>query len=151
MTDETGKEQSATWPNVKFSFRVKIGDAEILFQEVTGLNAETPIIEYRAGSSKEFSTIKMPGIKKYANVILKKGIFKNDKMLWDVQNLIATNSFEPQIINISLLDETNKEMMNWELANAFPCNMEVTNMKQDVNFAAVEIMELAHEGFNISK
>jgi hypothetical protein len=29
--------------------------------------------------------------------------------------------------------------------------MEVTNMEQDVNFAAVEIMELAHEGFNIAK
>ncbi|MEP7254540.1 MAG: phage tail protein [Ferruginibacter sp.] len=152
MADETGKEQSkTTWPLVKFAFRVTIGDAEILFQEVTGLNSETQAIEYRAGNSKVFSTVKMPGIKKYGNITLKKGIFKDDKALWDMYNLVTMNTFERKKISISLLDEANKEAMSWELTNAFPCKMTVTDMKSDDNNAAVETMELAHEGLNIAK
>jgi hypothetical protein len=49
---EEGKQQSNNiWPEVKFSFNVKIGETEILFQVVTGLGTETEIIEYRAGKS----------------------------------------------------------------------------------------------------
>lgn len=149
---ETDKEQSkSAWPLVKFTFRVKIGDTEILFQEVTGLNAETQVIEYREGNSKEFSTVKMPGIKKYGNVTLKKGIYKDDKALWDMYNLVVMNTFERKTVTIVLLDEANQETMKWELTNAFPCKMTVTDMKSGDNTAAVETMELAHEGLNIAK
>ena len=152
MADETGKEQSkATWPLVKFAFRVKIGNTEIMFQEVTGLNSETQVIEYRAGDSKVFSTVKMPGIKKYGNVTLKKGIFKDDKALWDMYNLVTMNTFERKNITISLLDEASSVAMSWVLTNAFPAKMTVTDMKSDDNSAAVETMELAHEGLNIAK
>jgi phage tail-like protein len=152
MADETGNQQSkSTWPLVKFAFRVKIGDTEILFQEVTGLNAETQVIEYREGNSKVFSTVKMPGIKKYGNVTLKKGIFKDDKALWDMYNLVKMNTFERKKVTISLLDESNQEVMSWELINAFPAKMTVTDMKSDGNEAAIETMELAHEGLNVVK
>jgi phage tail-like protein len=152
MADETGNQQSkSTWPLVKFVFRVKIGDTEILFQEVTGLNAETQIIEYRAGNSKVFSTVKMPGLRKYGNVTLKKGIFKDDKALWDMHNLVVMNTFERKKVTISLLDESNQEAMSWELANAFPVKMTVTDIKSEGNEAAVETMELAHEGLSIAK
>jgi len=146
MADDTGNQESkSTWPLVKFTFRVKIGDTEILFQEVTGLNAETQVIEYRAGNSKVFSTVKMPGLRKYGNVTLKKGIFKDDKALWDMYNLVVMNTFERKKVTISLLDETNSEVMSWELTNAFPVKMTVT----DNNNASVETMELAHEGLSI--
>ena len=135
MADETGNQQSkSTWPLVKFVFRVKIGDTEILFQEVTGLNAETQIIEYRAGNSKAFSTVKMPGIKKYGNVTL-------------MYNLVVMNTFDRKKVTISLLDETNNEAMSWELTNAYPVKMTVTDNKNP----AVETMELAHEGLSIAK
>jgi len=150
MADETGKQQSkTTWPLVKFAFNVKIGDTEILFQEVTGLNSETQVIEYRAGSSKTFSTVKMPGIKKYGNITLKKGIFKDDKALWEMYNLVVMNTFERKTVTISLLDEKSEVAMSWTLTNAFPCKMTVTDMKSDANEAAVETMELAHEGLSL--
>ena len=149
---ETGKEQSkSTWPTVKFVFRVTIGNTEIMFQEVTGLSSETQVIEYRAGNSKEFSTVKMPGIKKYGNITLKKGIFKNDKTLWDMYNLVKMNTFERKTITISLLDESQAVAMSWTLTNAFPCKMTVTDMKSDSNEATVETMELAHEGLAIAQ
>ena len=140
MADDGSAQSAATWPLVKFSFRVKIGDTEILFQEVTGLNAETQAIEYRAGNSKQFSTVKMPGIKKYGNITLKKGIFKDDKVLWDMYKKVTMNTFERKTVTISLLDEANNEAMNWELTNAFPCKMTVTDMKSDNNEPAIETM-----------
>lgn len=147
---ESGKEQSQTWPLVKFQFLVKIGDKEAFFQEVTGLSAEIQQIEYRQGNSKEFSTVKMPGIKKFGNITLKKGIFKDDKGFWDLYKQVTMNTFERKTITISLLDEKNAVAMSWTLANAFPAKITVTDMKSDANEPAVETMELAHEGLALA-
>ena len=76
-------QDQSIWPLPKFHFSVDIGDQKNLaFQEVSGLDTETQIIEYRAGNSKDFSTVKMPGIKKVGNVTLKKGIFVKDNKFW---------------------------------------------------------------------
>jgi phage tail-like protein len=97
-----GDKQDNVWPLPKFYFQVKIGDKEIPFQEVSGLDIEAQIIEYRHGNSKEFSTIKMPGIKKTGNVTLKKGIFVKDNGFWDWFNKIKMNTIERQTIVINL-------------------------------------------------
>lgn len=148
---ETDKEQPGnTWPQVKFSFRVNFGDMDIMFQEVTGLSSETQVIEYRAGNSKTFSTVKMPGIQKFGNVTLKKGMFKGDKALWDMYNKVKMNTFERKTVTISLLDEAGATAMSWTLTNAFPSKITVTDMKADGNEVAIETMELAHEGLTLS-
>jgi phage tail-like protein len=114
------------------------------------LSSETQVIEYRGGNSKVYSTVKMPGIQKFGNITLKKGIFKGDKALWDKYNLIKMNTIKRSTILISLLDETNAVAMSWKLLNAFPCKMTVSDMKADANEIAVETMELAHEGLSLS-
>jgi len=152
MPEDTIKTPSGSiWPMPKFTFRVKIGNTEIMFQEVSGLSSETQVIEYRAGNSPVFSTVKKPGIKKYGNVTLKKGIFKDDKALWDIYNLVKMNTFERKTVIINLLDETGAVAMSWTLTNAFPIKMTVTDRKPDSNEAAVESMELAHEGLAQAK
>ncbi|WP_316815106.1 phage tail protein [Pedobacter nyackensis] len=150
MADNGAAQAATTWPLVKFQFSVKIGSDELLFQEVTGLSSETQVIEYRVGNSAVFSTVKMPGIQKFGNVTLKKGIFKDDKKLWDMYNKIKMNTFERQTVVISLLDESNAVAMSWNLKNAFPVKMSVSDMKADANEPAVETIELAHEGFNLA-
>ncbi|OKS86520.1 phage tail protein [Mucilaginibacter polytrichastri] len=150
MADDGSAQSVATWPLVKFSFQVKWDDAELIFQEVTGLSSETQVIEYRGGSSKVYSTVKMPGIQKFGNITLKKGIFKGDKALWDKYNAIKMNTIKRSTILISLLDETNAVAMSWSLLNAFPTKITVTDMKADANEVAVESMELAHEGLTIT-
>ena len=151
MADD-GSTQNAIWPLPSFSFQVTWGtQTKIPFQEVSGLDTETQILEYRHSNSPAYSTIKMPGIKKFGNVTLKKGIFKDDKKLWEMYNKIKMNTFERQTVVISLLDESNGVAMSWNLVNAFPAKMSVTDLKSDANEPAVETIELAHEGFNIAK
>lgn len=151
MADNGSAQSANVWPLVKFAFSVKIGDKELMFQEVTGLASETQVIEYRAGNNKVFSTVKMPGIKKFGNVTLKKGIFKDDKDMWTMYNMIKMNTIERKTVTISLLDEAQAVAMSWTLDNAFPCKMTVSDMKSDANEPAVETMELAHEGFKLAE
>ncbi|WP_158800359.1 phage tail protein [Pedobacter sp. L105] len=150
MADNGAAQAATTWPLVKFQFSVKIGSDEFLFQEVSGLSSETQVIEYRVGNSAVYSTVKMPGIKKFGNVTLKKGMFKGDSKLWEMYNKIKMNTFERQTVVISLLDEANGVAMTWNLINAFPVKMSIVDLKADANEAAVETMELAHEGFNLA-
>lgn len=150
MPDDGASQAQTTWPLVKFSFKVMWDGAELIFQEVTGLSSETQIIEYRGGSSPVYSTVKMPGIQKFANITLKKGIFKGDKALWEKYNKIKMNTYKRESIVISLLDEAQGIAMSWTLKNAFPCKITVTDMKSDANEIAVESMEVAHEGLTQS-
>lgn len=145
-----GDKQDNVWPLPKFYFQVKLGDKEVPFQEVSGLDIEAQIIEYRHGNSKEFSTIKMPGIKKTGNVTLKKGVFVKDNGFWDWFNKIKMNTIERQTVVISLLDEGGKPTMVWTLNNAWPTKITGTDMKSDGNEVAVETVEIAHEGLTIA-
>jgi len=133
----------------KFFFQVKWGDQEMTFQEVSGLDMEAQPIEYRHGNSKEFSVIKMPGIKKTGNVTMKKGVFKSDNKFWDWFSKIEMNTIERVPVTISLLDEGGAPAMIWTLANAWPTKVTGTDLKSDGNEVAVESIEIAHEGLEI--
>ena len=145
-----GEKQDNVWPLPKFYFQVKLGDTEVAFQEVSGLDIEAQIIEYRHGNSKEFSTIKMPGIKKSGNVTLKKGVFVKDNAFWDWFSQISMNTIERKTVVISLLDEGGNPTMVWTLNNAWPTKITGTDMKSDGNEVAVETIEVAHEGLTIA-
>lgn len=146
-----GDKQDNVWPLPKFYFTVEVADLpEATFQEVSGLDVEAQVIEYRHGNSPEFSTIKMPGIKKYGNVTLKKGIFKGDNKFWDWFNKIKMNTIERQPMTIKLLDETGAPTMVWTLKNAWPTKITGTDMKSDGNEVAVETLEVVHEGLTIA-
>ncbi|MCD7977300.1 MAG: phage tail protein [Tannerellaceae bacterium] len=146
-----GDAQDNVWPLPKFYFAVEIPPlGETAFQEVSGLDVEAQVIEYRHGNSKEFSTIKMPGIKKYGNVTLKKGIFSGDNKFWKWFEGIKMNLIKREDVTIKLLDESGKPTMVWSLKNAWPTKITGTDMKSDGNEVAVETLEIAHEGLTIA-
>ncbi|MGH9561712.1 MAG: phage tail protein [Terracidiphilus sp.] len=150
MADD-GSKQGTTWPLPKFYFKVDIGDQkDVPFQEISGLDTETQPIEYRAGNSKEFSTLKMPGIKKTGNVTLKKGVFAKDNKFWDWYNQIKLNTIKRVTVTIQLCDEAGSPTMVWTLANAWPTKITGTDMKSDGNEVAVETLEVAHEGLTVA-
>lgn len=82
MADDDSK-QSATWPMPKFRFEVDLGDLKgVAFQEISGMDVENQVLEYRASNSPDFSTVKMPGLVKYGNITMKRGVFVNDNTFW---------------------------------------------------------------------
>ena len=91
MPDDGSRQSKDVWPLPKFRFEVKWDGEVMSFQEVSGLNVETQPIEYRAGDNTAFSVVKMPGLRKYGNVTLKKGVFRGDSKLWEWFNQIKMN------------------------------------------------------------
>ncbi len=146
------KTQGSTWPLPKFRFEVDLGMGlrSIQFQEVSGLDTKSQVIEYRKNNSPLFSTQKMPGITKYGNVTMKKGVFVNDNAFWDWHKQISMNTIQKRTIVIKLLDESGNASMQWQLSNAWPTKIASTDLKADGNEVAVDTIEISHESLTIS-
>jgi phage tail-like protein len=139
----------AIYPLPKFHFRVEWGGSTIGFSEVSGLNIENKLIEYRDGASLEFSKIKMPGMREFSNITLKRGVFKGNNEFHAWLNTIALNNVERRDITISLLDENHEPTVVWKIKNAFPVKVQSTDLKADGSEVAIEQLDIAHEGLVI--
>ncbi len=137
------------YPLTVFSFRVDWSGTNIGFSEVTGLNIEVQVIEYRDGLNPEYSSTKMPGLKKYGNITLKRGVFASDNEYYDWLKTIKLNKPERRDITISLLDEESSPVMKWTVINAWPTKLTSPDLKASGNEAAIETIEIAHEGIKI--
>ena len=92
----------------------------------------------------------MPGIVKYGNVTLKRGVFVNDNTFWDWHTEIQMNIIKRRTVRIKLIDENGAVTMQWKLENAWPTKITSTDLKSDGNEVAVETLEIAHEGLTIA-
>ncbi len=137
------------YPLSKFHFQVDWGGTRIGFTEVTGLDVETEVIEYRDGASPEYSKRKIPGMRKYGNITLKRGIFASDNDYFDWFNTVTLNRIERRDVTVSLLNEEHKPVMVWQVKNAWPAKITSTDLKADGNEIAIETMEVAHDGLTI--
>jgi phage tail-like protein len=149
MADDGSSQGATAWPMPKFFFRVQWGSQLLSFQEVSGLETEAQAIEYRHGDSKQFSTTKMPGLKKVGNVTMKKGAFKNDPGSLSWFDKLSAGTAQRVAVTISLLDESGSPTMVWTLTNAWPTKITGTDLKSDGNEVAVETIEVAHEGVSV--
>ena len=139
----------ATYPLPSFHFQVEWGEDTIGFSEVSGLGAETQVIEYRDGASPVYSTQKMPGIQKYGNITLKRGVIEGNNAYFDWWKTAQLNKIERRDIIISLLNENHEPVMTWKVRNAWPTKIDGPGLKADGNEVAIESLELAHEGLTI--
>jgi len=136
----------AEYPLPKFHFQVEWGGSKIGFTEVSGLDVETDVIEYRDGASPEYHKIKMPGMQKFSKITMKRGTFKGDNEFYDWWNTVALNTIERRDLTISLLNEKHEPVVVWKVKNAWPSKVQPTDLKADGNEVAIESIELEHEG-----
>ena len=140
----------AEYPLPKFHFQVDWGGSKISFTEVTGLDQQVEVIEYRHSDSKEFSNIKMPGLRKFSNITLKRGTFENDNEYYDWLSEIQDNraGIRRDIV-IRLLNERHEPVKAWKAVRAFPVKVQASDLKSDGNEVAIETVEIAHEGLSL--
>ena len=137
------------YPLPKFHFQVEWGGTRVGFTEVSGLDVETEVIEYRDGALREFSKLKIPGMQKYANITMKRGVFKSDNDYFKWWNTVSLNTVERRDVIVSLLNEAHEPVMVWKIKNAWPTKIASTDLKSDGNEIAIESIELAHDGLSI--
>lgn len=139
----------AQYPIPVFHFTVEWGVSRVGFTEVSGLTQENQVIEYRDGAFNEYSTIKMPGMRKFSNVTLKRGIVKSDNQFFKWLSTVKLNTVERRDLIISLLNEDHEPVMVWKVMRAFPVKVEGPQLKATGNEVAIESIELAHEGLEL--
>lgn len=139
----------ADYPLPKFHFEADWGGTRIGFTEISGLDVETEVIEYREGASREYTKQKIPGMQKFANVTMKRGVFATDNDYFKWWNSVALNTVERRDVTVKLLNEAHEPVMVWKIKNAWPTKIASTDLKSDGNEIAIESIELAHEGLSI--
>ena len=109
-------------PYCRFNFVLEIdGVTKAGFSEVSGLTTETTVIEYREGNERA-TTRKIPGLTKYCNIVLKRGITK-DRSLWNWRKTVIDGATERTNGSIILLDESRQEVARWNFSEAWPSQM----------------------------
>jgi phage tail-like protein len=105
------------------------------FSEVSGLETEVPPILYRNGS-EDITQRKIPGLKKFTDITLKRGI-------------TGDNALNGQVLRASgaivLLDENRNEVMRWKFDRAWPCKFTGPTMHAGNNEIAMETVVICTE------
>ena len=113
-------------PYSAFNFQVEIeagqgADVRAGFAEVSGLNTEVTIAEYRNGNAKTGYVTKVPGIHKAGDVTLKRGVIGAEN-IWQWLEQARQGKLEAKRnIVVKLQNEERSEtVVSWKLVNAFP-------------------------------
>lgn len=133
-------------PYTTFNYLVEIdGVTKAGFSEVSGLDSESDVIEYRTGDDKDLTVAKLPGRTKYSNITLKRG-FTDDAELWEWRKKVMDGKVERKNGSIILLNEAREEKLRWNFREGWPSKWVGPDFKADGNEVAIETLEIVHEG-----
>lgn len=136
-------------PVAGFRFGVEIkGSAVGWFTECSGLSVERDVLPHKEGGLNAY-VHQLPGRVSYPKVTLKRGIA--DPELWDwFQKGLYDLKVERRAVSIVLYSGDKETVKRWELKDAFPTKWIGPDLKADGNQVAIESLELAHHGFEMT-
>src|ERR1700712_4167321 len=129
-------------PHHRFSFVVDLGDGSGdlpagSFRRVRGLGTTIDPVEYREGNDPQLHTRKLPGLRHYSNVTLKRGITA-DLRLWQ---WIAAGPPHPRTVTTTMLDQRREPVLRFVLHNAWPCRWTGPKLNAKRSAVAIETVE----------
>jgi len=130
-------------PNCRFYVKID-GMASAVFTEMSGLQVETVVTEYEEGGNNGF-VHRLPGRTKVGNVTLKRGIVASNEF-FNWYSEILNGKLKFRHVDVQVFDAEGKELAKWSFANAFPVKWIGPQLAADGKNAAIETLELAHEG-----
>jgi phage tail-like protein len=117
------------------------------FAEASGLEVEIQPIEYRNGA-EDITVRKIPGLKKFPNIVLKRGIL-GDVALWNWIQEAMDGKVRRTEGSVVLLDENKQEVMRWNFARGWPCKWTGPGLNAKNNEIGMETLEICHEGLQL--
>lgn len=136
-------------PYLNFKFRVEIKGVEVGgFSEVSGLQVEIEVEEYREGGMNE-AIHKLAGPARYpVNLTLKRGLI-DSAVLWQWQQEIVAGKITRRNGSIVLLNSAGQEKWRWNFKDAYPVKWSGPDLRGASPEVALETLELAHRGLTI--
>ena len=133
-------------PVLAYNFSVEISGVFVAgFSEVSGLQAEIEIQEYREGGVNDY-VHKRAGPTKYpSNLVLKKGITDNTTLFSWYRNVMS-GTIVRKPVDVVLMNSAGDEQCRWKLQNAYPVKWNGPELKATGSEVAIETLEMAHEG-----
>jgi phage tail-like protein len=142
-------------PYSQFNFLVDLGTGttdgpDAGFAEVSGLGIEIAVTEYRTGNAKENQVRKIPGLAKYPNVTLKRGLIGSLALYQWIDQIRNGDQNSARTVTIQLLNEDHTQVvMTWKLLRARiikhvsgPFNAKGTDVAMEELVLAIERLEL---------
>lgn len=172
--------QGRSDPLRNFKFQVQINHPNLTdlnhlgFMAVSGLQVSTEQIAYREGGLNTF-TRKMPGQSDFPPVVMSRGMFVGNALLWDWfreifyvgagAGPVYNNQFRASIIirvlphpsatppggaDAPVTQVPNAGVAAWKLHNAWPLSMSFGDLDAGGNGIIMEQMTFAHEGLEFT-
>ena len=115
-------------PYSVFNYLVNLGDGsegsvQGGFSEVSGLNAEVTVAEYRNGNAKTNYVTKVPAITKAGDVTLKRGVIGAENIYTWLEQVRNGDVTAKRNVEVKLTDENpanQNAVVTWKLINAMP-------------------------------
>ncbi len=128
-----------------FNFRVEIDNSSVAgFREVSGLNFNVETVDYREGTDVPLHTRKLIGLRRFANLTLRRG-FTESRELWDWYRNVLNGVPDRRNGTIVLQDEQHNDVLRWEFTGGVIARWEGPAMNATANEIAIEAIEIAVE------
>ena len=136
-------------PYKNLKFRVSIdGKIVAAVNEASGLNPAP-------GSPKKRSNKKLPGLQKFGNITLKRGMIVDNKLLAWANELsnrsdLAAASLRKNMM-IEFCNEDGDVISSYRIINGWVTKIEAPDLNAKANEVAIEAIELSYEGLELIK
>ncbi|KVP47936.1 phage tail protein [Burkholderia ubonensis] len=142
----TAEQIAYEYPVPVYRFVVSLGEDQIPFKSVSGLDIKYDSIEYKDGAGNLFY---MPGQLQKVSITLSKGIFRGPNALYDWISSISLNRVEKKDLMISLTDESGSELLvTWNVLNAFPTGLTAPSI--DATSSDIAVQEITLEADRVT-
>jgi phage tail-like protein len=129
--------------NCRFYVQID-GLSQAVFTELSGLQVETAVTEYEEGGNNGY-VHKLPGRTKVGNLTLKRGVTNSNEFFkWYLD--ILQGKLTRKHVDVLMYDTQGNQLAKWSFCNAFPVKWSGPQFAADGKNAAVETLELAHDG-----
>lgn len=134
------------YPYGSFRYQLEIdGLAAGGFSEVSGFDATVEVKDYREGDMP-ITPSKVPGLVKYTNITLKKGLTDTSMELYNWIMEGVNGEIVRKTVTITLLDQTEAAVASWQVINAWPTKYTAPSFNAGSSEVSIETLEIAHEG-----
>lgn len=116
------------------------------FQSVSGLTVDIDTEEFAEGGENRFKH-KFPVKTKYPNLVLKRGVLVDSKVISWCRDAIEDFDFKPIDLTVKLLNEEHQPLMTWNVVHAYPVKWSVEDFNAQESKMAIESVELSYNYF----
>ena len=137
------------WPYGNYNFLVDFGGGTGGFTEVIIPGIVIEVIEYRNGNDPDNVVRKLPGMNKYPDMILKRGLVGTLDLYDWINDVRNGNANAVRDVVIQLQSEHRTPVWSWRLRRAWPSRYSFGALNAKGKDVVIEEMALTYERLDI--